>query len=302
MPDKEKRQYNDTNRPVGFQAPSSDAGLKAWRAIEENRLPDAKKHAAVAPNTNTIDQAWTSVIEAKLAVAYDALSDAQRHYESARDLLDAADNQDELSPSTRRLLATALMGLGTVYRRQDRPAKASPTHQKAFELFSALGSIEEAWACAHELGLDADIHKRYDQAITWFKQAVELAGNTASQPAKKQAITWNATARSFMARGLHERSVQAARSARKLWHRHDHTAVCATHADAALGEALVKLAEHNWEANPAAAMTALDESIVVLENAVDSLRAFGPSFTDPAQLCSEHLDFARRLRESLKIA
>ncbi|MBU0716713.1 MAG: hypothetical protein KJ749_00560 [Planctomycetes bacterium] len=198
-----------------------------------------------------------------------------------------------------RLTSRALDQLGLVYRRWDQPEDAYRWHLQAFLLRSEHGSHEEMWESAMSLGTDADISGWHDNALAWHRRAINAATMASEESESKQATAWTNLATSLSRISRHDEAVEAARTARNCWHRHDLGAVTAAKADARLGSVLLKQAEALHETAPNRARAALEEAAGLLNYTADALEAFGPQNTPDIRWCREQIDFAERLGRSI---
>jgi hypothetical protein len=210
--------------------------------------------------------------------------------------------EDGVDGESLRLAARVLDRVGWIYRRKDRPVDAIRTHLAAYSLRRQHGSFEEVWETATELGLDADVARRYEDARRWHRVAIEVAEKTAEEPARRQAVAWTNLSRSCGDDGKHDEAVSAARTARNWWREHELGAVTAARADGRLGGALLKQGEALHGGDDKLAKAVLDESVEWLATAAEALAAFGPDHAAEAQSCLEQKDFAERLRDSLGLS
>ncbi len=160
------------------------------------------------------------------------------------------------------------------------------------------GSFDELWETAVELGLDADVARRYEDAQHWHRAAIESAERVDEEAKRKQAIAWTNLSTSCTQGGLHDEAVSAARTARDFWREHDVGAVSTAQADLKLGSALLKQGESLHERGDKLARPALDEAGKWLTTAREALLAFGMDHAAEVRLCLEQKDFARRLLTS----
>ena len=220
-------------------------------------------------------------------------------------LAEGIGDQDPPGADMLRLGARALLHLGWIYRRTERCADASRVHLAAHRLRREHGSHEELWESATELGLDADVARDFEDGQHWHRTAIEAAEHACEEPLKKQALAWTNLVTSHEAAEQFEEAVEAARTARDCWYRHDSTAVTATRADAKLGKALLKLGEHLSHrpgqlavAGESQAVEVLAEAVRLLAKARDALLAFGPNYRTEADSCRDQEELATRLDES----
>ncbi len=291
------------SRPVGFVKPNHERAVLALAAIESDRLADAEKHIAAIPESVIVDRAWKILLHGLIAVEQADSANAEVLLLEAFSLAFVAGwgREETLDPESLRLGACALHHVGRLYRRRDCPEDAYKVHLAAYDLHERYGSFDELWETAIELGLDADVARRYDDARRWYRIAIEIAGKTSDEPARKQAIAWTYLSTSLTDDGRHDEAVAAAREARDCWREHDITAVTAAQADLKLGRTLLAQGESLHECGDRLAKPILDEAIKWLATAREALLAFGPEYAADARLCLEQQDFAERLIASLAV-
>ncbi len=317
VPVPQTRQQPET-RPVGVIRPTHESALRALVALEQKCIADAEKHIAAIPDSPMSDYAWKIFLRGLAATEQVRLTKAEPLLlqASALALIDAnADDREagsEFAPGERRTgsphartpadafrqAARALHHLGWMYRRQNREDNAYRTHLVAYRLREQHGSFDELWETAVELGLDADVARRYEDAQHWHRAATESAGRADDEAKRKQAIAWTNLSTSCTQGGLHDEAVSAARTARGFWREHDVGAVSAAQADLKLGSALLKQGESLHERDDKLARPALDEAGKWLTTAREALLAFGTEHAAEARVCLEQKDFARRLLTS----
>ena len=288
-------------RPTGVVQPEEESTVRAMRALERGRLREAEKCIDLIPDSEPVDRSWKLFLQGLLAVE-------RGDFASAEPLLlqvaSQASHEGEASQTPvdltmLRLSARALEKAGWIYRRQDRPDDAYRTHRLAYDIRAKHGSFEELWEIATSLGLDADLARRYEDGQAWHRVAIEAGGHAAQQPQRSQAVAWTNLAASLTNTGLHDAAVDAARTARSWWHKHDIAAVSAARADMNLGGTLLKQGEALHGSDPQRAGAILDEAIEWIRSSREALLAFGPDNAVDATCCDQQADFARRLREAL---
>jgi len=289
-------------RPTGLVQPTHERAFRALAALEKDRVADAEKHIENIPDLPTIDRVWKYYLRGRVAIR-------QMEFDTAGPLLlqasslafiDGLGKEGALDPGAMRLAACAVHHVGWIYRRQDRADEAYRAHLAAYHLRELHGSSDEMWETAIELGLDADLAQRYDDARRWYHIAIDAAEKASEEPEQKQAIGWGNMSESFTNGGQHAEAVGAARTAREWWRKHDIGAVAAARADLKLGSALLRQGEALHENNDGRAKPVLEEAIGWLTTAGEALSAFGPDHAADIQSCLELKDFAERLRDSLE--
>jgi len=291
-------------RPIGPVQPEEESTVRAMRALERGRLGEAEKYIDLIPDSEPVGHTWKLFVQGLLAVERGDLAFAGPL------LLQVASQashegealQTPFDLTMLRLSARALEKVGWIYRRQDRPDDAYRTHRLAYDIRAKHGSFEEVWEAATSLGLDADLARRYEDGQAWHRVAIEAGGHAAEQPQRKRAVAWTNLAASLTKSGSHDRAVEAARTARSWWHKHDITAVSAARADMILGGTLLKQGEALHGSDPERAGTVLEEATEWLTASREALLAFGPDNAVDADWCDQQADFARRLRETLNAA
>lgn len=289
------------SRPAGVVQPTHQRAVRALTALEEKRIRDAEKHIATIPDFPMIDRAWKLLLRGLVAIEKLDFGAAEPLLSQGFSLsfIAGLGTEKTLDPGALRAAARALHHLGWVYRRQDRPDEASRAHLAAYHLREHHGSFDELWETASELGLDADIARRYEEAQRWHRVAIEAARQASEKPQRKQAIAWTNLAASLRDSGKHDEAVAAARTACDWWREYDLGAVTAAQADLKLGGALLAQAEALYDRGDKLARPVLDEAVERLTTARQELLAFGPDHAADAQLCLEQKDLAERLLASL---
>lgn len=207
--------------------------------------------------------------------------------------------ESAFSTDALRLAAMGFERIGQVRRRQDRPQAATRAHQAAYALRWDHGSFEETWESALSLGIDAELAGDHNAAQKWYRSAVKIGAKATHHPNQKQAEAWTRLADLLRKMGSHADAVEAARTARDCWRKHDLGSVDAARADLHLGRALMALGESLHGQDPSASRTALCEALVWLTSAGESLQAFGPATTPDVQWCADQIDFTNRLLSAL---
>jgi tetratricopeptide (TPR) repeat protein len=290
-------------RPVGVIQPPHESAVLALNAIAEKRLADAENHIGALPESLGIDRAWALLLRGLVTIERADFAKARPLlWEAACLALIAGLGSDGvLDADASRVVARFLRHLGWLYRRQDRPDEASQTHLAAHRLCQRHGSFEELWETAVELGLDADVARRFDDAQRWHRAAVEAGEKASDAPDRRLAIAWTNLSASCTESERHDEAVLAAGAARDCWRRHDVGAVTAAQADLKLGTALLRQGESLHEHGDKLARPVLEEADERLGGARDALLAFGPDHSTEARLCREQQDFTRRLLASLAV-
>ncbi len=288
-------------RPTGTLQPTHERALRAMTAIEEDRLEDAATNADAVPSTPLIARAWKLYLRGRIAVgqAKFEVAEAQLLQAFALSTVAATREQGSTNTDAMRLSACACHLTAWIYRRWDNPLDAYHTHLAAYRLREVHGSYDELWETAVELGLDADVARRYEDAQRWHHQAIDLGGKTSHEPSRKQAIGWTNLSMSLTQDQQHDAAVTTARAARECWRKHDVGAVSAARADLRLAAALVRHGESLLEGGDATAGRILDEAVELLGDTGEALSAFGPDHAADVRTCREQRDFAKRLRASL---
>ena len=250
-----------------------------------------------------IDRAWKLLLSGLVALDRADLATAEPLLLQASCLafIEATGTEGRLDPDSLRVTALALHHVGWIYRRQDRPDAAYRTHLSAYHLRERHGSLEELWETAVELGLDADVARRFDDARRWHRAAVEAGERATEEPQGKQAIAFTNLATSCVESGRYEEAVTAARSGRACWRQHDVGDVSAARADLKLGNALLRQGEALHGRGDPLAQPVLDEALEWLSTAHEALLAYGSTAAGDAQSCLDLKDFGERLRASLEL-
>jgi tetratricopeptide (TPR) repeat protein len=207
-----------------------------------------------------------------------------------------------LDANAARRISYPLEHLGRLYRRLEAPLRAFRVHLRAFEIRRSVGSSEEMWETACSLGLDAEVDKHFDAALTWFQAAVELAGACGAQaePFKAQALHHLCSC--LMDRGDMEAAIHAARSALDCLRRYDPGGLATVRAELKLSHVLVQWGRTLYEKDAHTASGILNEAVERLSSVEEELRAFGIPAMQDVRSCMDWRDFAERLRMSLTAA
>jgi tetratricopeptide (TPR) repeat protein len=278
-------------------APGDDDARRALRAIEEDRLADADRIVERMASAGDDDATWKFLVEGMIAAAKGDFARAEpRLWQSATWAL-LANREDPTD--ARRLAARALEKIGWIHRRRDRAAEAEPIHRRALQIREQHGSFEERWESTMSLGFAADLARRADDALEWFRRAVELGSKCAEQPERKQALAWNAIGVTLIEASRFDEATGACRKACDAWRTRDAGSLDTAQADAKLAHALLKRAESIHGDDPAETARLLDEAIARLTETQETLLAFGPPAAPDAHWTAEQLDFANRLRALL---
>jgi hypothetical protein len=288
-------------RPAGFVKPQSERGVRALKALEDGRLADAETNIAAITDSPPDEYAWKCHLGGLLAAARcDPTAALPLFLQAAGSaLVEAYGRVSECDCESLRLAASALDKAGALYRRYDRPADATQAHAAALQLRKAHGSVEEEWETAVNLGLDADLARRYADAAAWHRTAVELGSRASEESARLRAIASSHLSKTLLADEDFQGSVAAARDAGELWRKHDAGELSAIRAELNLGHALLKLGESLHGDDVARARSALDEALTSLNGASKELAAFGPQCGPDVKWSEEQIDFAKRLLDSL---
>lgn len=260
-------------------------------------MSDAAKNIESLPDSSKTDRAWKSLLSGLLALRQETFPEAEKHLHEAASLalMVGVETEDREVDSVPRLAALAYHHLGWLYRRQDRPDAALSIHHEARQLRERHGSFEEQWETAVELGMDARIARRYDEAHRWYRTAIDLAERTSEASSRESAVTWTLLSTSLLECELHEEAVNAARKARDAWQTHDVGAVETARADLILGGALLCRGEALHGCDDELAKSVLDEAAQLLSTAYGAFLAFGTGSAADARLSLEQRDFAHRL-------
>ena len=288
-------------RPTGIIQPQHAYAILAVKAIDKRRPRDAGKHIDAIPDSVSIDRMWKQFLHGLLAVERGDLGAAEP---LLLQVASEGSGEDEspprhAEPTVLRLAARALEKVGWIYRRQDRPDDAYRTHRSAYDIRSKHGSFEEMWETATSLGIDADLARRYADGQAWHRIAAEAGEQAAEESERIQAVAWTNLAASLAKSDLYDQAVDAARTARLWWHKHDIGAVTAAQADMNLGSMLLKLGESLHGDDPERGKGVLDEAVEWLTSSGEALSAFGSDNAADTRWCDEQADFARRLRDTL---
>ncbi len=283
--------------PTGIIRPTEVRAVRAFTALDVRRLSDAAKHIESLPDSSKIDRAWKSLLSGLLALRREASADAEKHLREAASmaLMVGMVTEDREIDSAPRLAALAYHHLGWLYRRQDRPDAALSVHQEARRLRERHGSFEEQWETAVELGMDAGIARRYDEAHRWYRTAIDLAERASEDSSRESAVAWTLLSSSLLEYELHDEAVTAARKARDAWQAHDVGAVETARADLILGGALLGQGEAFHGCDDELAKSVLDEATQLFSTAYEAFLAFGTGSATDARLSLEQRDFAQRL-------
>lgn len=303
---------SEKNRPDGFLEPPSEWAARTLDALKHSDPneakrwdPDeAKRWLEDVPDTKDEHGVWKIYLRGLLAIERRAFAEAESLLQEAATVAPNWAGMSERGPSEKamRLAATVLQKLGWVCRRQDRADEAYEWHLKAYFARDEHGSAEECWESAVSLGFDADVARKHEQAKRWYEIAVGHADAAAEEPLRKKAVALANLASSLIESEQFAEAVEAARSAREAWHAHDRGAVTTAQADMKLGYALLKLGEHQFDAQPKEARTTLAEAIRWLAVARESLEAFGHAHAADIAWNVEQTDFAHRILASLEEA
>jgi tetratricopeptide (TPR) repeat protein len=245
--------------------------------------------------------AWKSYLYGSLAQR------AHRHTEATALLLQSAalaftaamSDEPLADVEAMRLCSHALTLAGRIQRRQDRADLAYQTHLAAHHLRQQHGSWGELWETAVELGLDAGIARRPDDAERWFREAIGIAPNTSEGPGTSAAIAWAHLANSFIDTGRYDEAVKAARESHRLWHESEPGSAEAARSSLKLGLALLCRGEEIESDDARTARVVLESAIDHLQRARVELSAFGSICAGDARSAAEQLEVGQRLLDEL---
>lgn len=305
-----------TARPTGILQPEDEHARRALRALKDNRLRDVTANVECIDESVLANRAWKPLLLGMLELKKTELQAAETTLRDAvaRALLGVTQTE-QLDPSRVRLAARAWESLGSCLRRQDNPMRAYRADLAAYLLYIESGSLEELWNVAVSLGLDARLEGHPERAERWLRRAIGYGARAPAAPAYQQAVAWSHLATLYTHTRRHALAVDAARTARRLWHEYDITAATAAQADMNLGYALLRQgeaicnsrtmneaapAETTVDAPVADPVVVLDEAVAQLQAACEGLAAFGREFAADVSWCVEQSDFAQRLRASLE--
>ena len=287
---------SESARPVGVVRPRHERASRAFKALDEKRLKDARANTEAMPEAPILEYAWKLVLRGLICLEQPDFAQAEpalREGASAA-LVAGLGGGPENDPD-----ALSFEKVGGLYRRRDRPEAAYRAHLAAYRLRREYGSFEEMWATAVSLGIDADLARWYTHAEKWHRIAIDVGASAPDGPERGQAIAWANLASSFTNRGRYREAVDAAGNAREHWRAHDIGSLEAARADMYLGHALLKLGEALHTEDQEQAKRTLEEAIDRLDSARESLLPFGRTAAADARWCLDQTDFARRFRASL---
>lgn len=288
-------------RPVSVVQPADADLQRALRAIEEDRLNDARGFALRCRDNSQLGRVWQKLVMGMLEIKTPNLPRAEALLQMAvSGGCTATIGHDSAEDSTFRLTALALEQLGVVYRREDRLEEAADAHEAAQRVRDQHGSWEELWETAQSLAVVADLARDYDKAQRWHRRAIELGTLCTEESERKQAITYNHLSRSLIESGAYVEAVLSARDSCVHWRQHDLGALAAAKADLTLGYAMLRQGESLHDHDAGEAASALDSALETLRTAREALLAFGPDAAADAEWCGEQIDFAERLRASIE--
>lgn len=286
---------------TGWLQPDHEHAVQAITALNQQRYSDALNHIKEIPETPILQRAWKMYLLGRSHLAQSQLGDAESSLlQAAAMAFIEGMGTDQMSQSRElRLCACALHHAGKVLRRRDRPDDAWQTHMSAYQLREQHGSPDELWETAMELGLDADLARRYEDAHIWFRKAIEFAECTDLDSQQKRAMVWTHLSNSLAQCDKFDETVDAARSAHECWVDHDASDVTVAQADLTLGSALLKFAAYLYEQSDQRVESVLDEAMNCLNVARESLLAFGPDHAADVHWCEQQQQFAEKLHSTL---
>lgn len=289
-------------RPIGMLYLLDDDALSAFRSVEKRRVDDVAGQIENLSTRTCIDRAWKLLLQGRFLAGDMRLQAAESLLlqSFAESWIAANDDGIETSRDAMRLAATALMCTGKAQRRLDRPADAVRTHQLADNLFQQAGSFDELWCVSIELGLDAEVAKDFETAANRHQMAIEYAKKASEAPIEKQAVASHHLSVAHCESGAFGKAIDAAQSACDLWRKLDEGSLDLVRADYRLGEVRLRQDQSLLEEGNASAGQSLKETIGILERTESELAAFGSRATADVKLCSDQLDFARRILQSME--
>lgn len=288
-------------RPAESLQPEEKHALLAMVALDQLRIADAKRHIELIPEKPLINRAWKMLLLGRVMMEKSQPAEAESSLlqSAALAFIDRMGFDDDSKPSNQlRLCACALHLAGRVLRRRDKPDDAYQTHLSAYHLREKHGSIHELWETSIELGLDADLTRKYDDARSWYQKAIGFAEQSSHDPQHKQATAWTHLSNNYAECDRLDEAVGAARNARRAWVEHDTSNVSVARADLTLGSALLKFAVGLHEQSHDQSGAVLEESLTLLSDARESLLAFGSDHAADAHWCNEQIQFAQQLQLS----
>ncbi len=143
----------------------------AWRLVLEGELRFAK--GDLGPAESRFMQA--AVVALACGTGFQQVGRASPAVPPSDENVGRSPTYQALPSPNLRLAAYALDRAGCVYRRLDQPGDAVIVHEQAYSLRQQAGSFEELAQSASNLGLDADMRPRFDEARKWHGIAVENA-------------------------------------------------------------------------------------------------------------------------------
>lgn len=300
-------------RPVGMLQPSHERAALALKAINEARWRDARKHLDAIADSGGALAAWRQYLEGELHFRQGCVVEADGYYVRAAAIslapratsLTAANVEDPGSAAA-RLAAAALEQLGTARRRQERFAHAIRAHQLALALRREHGSAIEEWQSAMSLGVDLSLAGDHDRALRTLSRARAIARTLPGGPDEQSgpatgafdeayAIALEHSARAMAAAGRQGDCVGVCREVLELRGRLNPSGAASPLARMNLGRALLQQAEALMDGDSGEAARSLQEAIRHLEEAAESLGAFGSKLAADTRQCQRLLDFANRL-------
>ncbi|MBI1825827.1 MAG: tetratricopeptide repeat protein [Planctomycetes bacterium] len=286
--------------PLGTATEGANSNhiAQAIRAMEENRISDAKSHIKQIHADILLHGAWKYFLEGCTFLIESDPDRAESCFEQCiqQSARSTDPNTYKLFNAVDLLQAAAFEKLGFIHRRQERLEDAKRNHEEAYELRKRSNSPDGCWESAISLGLDAVVARKFEEARNWFHQATEHAA-TSSVPYILEAIALEHLAIVLIELHQIEEAVEAAEQASDLRRTHDPGSVATALCEATLGRAQLRLAQKHIEqgesANPL-----LESTLCSLRHAHDELSAFGPACPRNLGLLNEQIDFAHRLLQS----
>lgn len=305
-------------RPVGMLQPGNERAALALKAINEARWRDARKHLDALADAGEALAAWRQYLEGELYLRQGCVVEADGWYVRAAAIalapratgISTIEIEDPGSAGT-RLAAAALEQLGTARRRQERFAHAIRAHQLALGLRREHGSAFEEWQSAISLGVDLSLAGDHDRALRTLSRARALArtlpggpddpiGQATGALGEAYAMTLEHSVRALAAAGRHVECVGVCREVLELRARLNPSGAAFPLARMNLGRALLQQTEATMDGDSGEAARSLQEAIAHLDEAGESLGAFGSNLAADTRQCQRLLDFANRLSAQLE--
>lgn len=287
--------------PVGFLVPTDEFARRAVKAIDEGRWDDALANVVKIGDRSIELKSWKSYLGGVIAARRRQFVEAEAHLFSAAGMAMslAVAGEDDGSTSAFRLAANAYQELGNLHRRQDHAHSAIELHLAAYRLRSLHGSHDECWETVSSLGLDAYVSRHFEDAIHWYRSAVQRAGALEVDGAERMATSLTDLANSLAEAKQWIEAVKTATSALETYQSLNGGSAACAMVEARLGHILCCFGANLLEKSPETAGKKLDRAIQHLTSASEALEAFGAEHVQSTRETRDRLDFARRLRSSL---